>query len=435
MKSFRLTLSLIGLALLLFALPLVAYAQQPVGLQYFRPYDQRGIYFFEPPKIDTVGFDGFDIYWGAAFTQQLQMLDHSNEAEAVLVDGVNVNELIEIGTGFNLATANLYLGAQLADGVRVNLTTYLSSRHHPESWVKGGYVQVDRLPMLRSQALDNLMDYLTLRVGHFEINYGDGHFRRTDNGMAMWNPFVGNYLMDAFATEIGGEVYFQTNGFLAMGAVTGGEIRGTVTDPEERAPSFYGKLGFDREVTDDLRLRLTGSAYTTQESLNNTLYSGDRAGSRYYLVLENTRASVSSNFTSGRINPNLRDHVTSFMINPFVQFRGLELFGLIERAEGGNDNEPEDRTWNQYAVEAIYRFLPRDQLYVGGRYNVVTGALAGSGAEVSVDRIQVGAGWFVTPNILVKGEYVRQNYDDFPTTDIRHGGAFDGLVIEGVIAF
>jgi hypothetical protein len=135
-----------------------------------------------------------------------------------IVEGAaQVNPLIGIGSGFNLATANLNIDAQLADGIRVNLITYLSSRHHPEAWVKGGFFQIDKLPMFNSEALDNLMDYVTFRVGHFEINYGDGHFRRTDNGNAMHNPFVGNYILDAFTTEIGAELYFRHNGFLANG--------------------------------------------------------------------------------------------------------------------------------------------------------------------------------------------------------------------------
>jgi hypothetical protein len=46
--------------------------------------------------------------------------------------------------------------------------------------------------------LETLMKYVALKVGHFEINYGDAHFRRTDNGNAMYNPFVGNLIMDAF---------------------------------------------------------------------------------------------------------------------------------------------------------------------------------------------------------------------------------------------
>ena len=60
------------------------------------------------------------------------------------------------------------------------------------------------------------MKYTTMKVGHFEINYGDSHFRRSDNGNAMYNPFVGNYILDAFTTEIGAEVYARSNGLIAM---------------------------------------------------------------------------------------------------------------------------------------------------------------------------------------------------------------------------
>jgi hypothetical protein len=34
-----------------------------------------------------------------------------------------------------------------------------------------------------------------------------------------------------------------------------------------------------------------------------------------------------------------------------------------------------------------------------------------------------------------KLEYVNQLYKNFPLTDIRHGGKFHGLMIEGVVAF
>ena len=91
------------------------------------------------------------------------------------------------------------------------------------------------------------MQYVTIRAGHFEINYGDEHFRRTDNGNAMFNPFVGNLLMDAFTTEIGGEVYLRKGPFMAMGGMTGGETRGQVTAPEKRSPAYLGKVGFDKE--------------------------------------------------------------------------------------------------------------------------------------------------------------------------------------------
>ncbi len=413
--------------LLFFALilPLTAAAQNTP--QFARHQSQHGINVFETAKTDTVAFDGMRVFWGGAFTQQFQMLEQSNEAEPVIVDGKNTTAIADLGGGFNLATANLNLDAQLAEGIRVSLTTYLSSRNHSESWVKGGFVQIDKVPMLKSSALDAIFDYTTLRLGHFEINYGDAHFRRTDNGNAIYNPLVGNYIMDSFTTEIGGEIYVQSNGLLGMVGITGGEIKGSVLRPEDRAPSFYGKVGIDRQVSEDLRLRLTGSAYTTAKSLSNTLYGGDRAGSRYYDVM-------GLGFTSGRINPGFRDNVTSFMINPFVQFHGLELFGVVEFSEGSAHGEAIDRSFNQYAAEALYRFAPRDQLYVGARYNTVSGELAGPNGDVTVDRIQVGGGWFVTPNVLMKLEYVRQSYDGFATTDTCYDGKFNGLMIEGVVA-
>ena len=429
-----------ALALLALA-PALAAAQPHVLLPNMRPYDQSGTGIFEPPKEEG-GDEGLRLRWGVGFTQQFQALDHSNAADPVFqvfgADTVNVNELIDIGPGFNLATANLNLDAQLAEGIRVSLVTYLSSRHHPEAWVKGGYVQVDELPFFNSEAVDRIMDLVTIRAGHMEINYGDAHFRRTDNGNAMYNPFVGNLIMDAFATEIGGEVYVRSNGFLGMVGVTDGEIQGSVLRGDERNPSFYGKLGVDRQLNPNLRVRLTGSAYTTSSSLSNTLYSGDRAGSRYYLALENTRATPAAQFTSGRFNPGFRDAVTAFMINPFVKFAGAEVFGTLEFASGRAANETEDRAATQIAIEGLYRFLPREQAYVGARYNTVSSELFVPNADpldVSINRIQIGAGWFATPNLLMKAEYVIQNYNDFAPRDIRHEGEFKGLMFEGVIAF
>lgn len=421
-----------------------------------RPPDQRGLHVFETPKAeDRLTGDRPRLRIGAAFTQQFQMLSHENTATPNWVrrpgstsptDTVNTRGLMNIGAGFNLATANLTFNALLADGVQVNLDTYLSSRHHPEAWVKGGYLQVDDLSFLGVPALDDVMRYTTIRVGHYEINYGDAHFRRSDNGNAMHNPFVENLLMDAFTTEIGGDVLVRYNGVLGMVGLTGGEIQGGVTNPDGRSLAVLGKLGYDGLVTPDLRVRLTGSVYHNGNAAGSTLYAGDRAGSRYYMILENPLATTAAQFTSGRVNPSFREAVTAVMINPFVKFQGLELFGTYERSAGRMANESEDvgRVWQQIAVEGLFRFLPREQAFVGARYNVASGALVGpavggtvsaAGADVSVDRLAVSAGWFPTRNILAKLEYVRQNYNDFPALDIRNGGAFNGLMLEGVVAF
>jgi hypothetical protein len=407
---------------------------RPITIQHFRPQDQRGINMFETLKDPGAEYKGFRLDFGAAFAAQFQALGHENAADPNVVNGVNANQLIEIGNGFNNSTANLYLHAQLAEGIRVQLSSYLSSRHHNETWVKDGFIQMDKSP-LPIPIFENMMKYVTLKVGHFEINYGDAHFRRTDNGNAMYNPFVGNLIMDAFTTEVGGEVILRHKSLIGVASITGGEMRGTVITPRQRSASYIGKLGFDRQVRPDLRVRLTGSMYKTDNSASNTLYGGDRAGSRYYYVVENTAATESAQFTSGAINPAFRNKVTAFQINPFVKFGGLELFGVLERAEGRATSEAENREIRQYALDTIYRVGPNDELFVAARYNKVEGQLAGITGDVGANRWQLGAGMFLTPMIMAKMEYVTQEFTGYPTNHIRRGGKFSGFMFEGVVGF
>ncbi|MFO7998584.1 MAG: hypothetical protein R6U86_06340, partial [Bacteroidales bacterium] len=140
-------------------------------------------------------------------------------------------------------------------------------------------------------------------------------------------------------------------------------------------------------------------------------------------------------FTSGRLSPDFTSEVTAFMINPFVKFRGLELFGTIEMASGKQNPTADTRSFSQLAGEVVYRFLPNEQAYVGARYNQVSGELAGANGEVSVDRFQLAAGWYTTKNLLLKVEYVTQNFNDFDASSVLHQANFNGVVVEAAIAF
>lgn len=402
-------------------------------VQRLRPADQRGLNWFEPPKNDTTPFRGFALHIGGAFLQSFQGLTHSNTAAPRMVNNVDANKLMTIGNGFNNSVANLFIDAQLADGIRVAMTAYLSARHHSETWVKDGYLVVDKSP-INAQLLNDLMQYLTLRFGQFEVNYGDQHFRRTDNGQAMYNPFIGNLIMDAMTTEVGGELTFKRNGWIVMGGVTNAESKGLVINPARRSAAYLGKVGFDKQVNDDLRIRLSTSMYTTSKAHNNVLYSGDRAGSRYYYVLENTTSTDVAQAWSGQLNPGFGHNVKAFVVNPFVKYHGFEFFGNFESSNGRSWAETADRSWTQNAFDALYRFAD-EKLYLGGRYNRAEGRLAGMTSDVNITRTQLGGGWFITPNILMKFEAVDQKYNNFPTTDIRSGGRFKGFMIEGVVGF
>lgn len=434
--------------------------QPPTVIQYLRPQDKRGINVFETPKVAGAAYTGFVVQWGAAFTQQFQGLDHENDADVINIGtpAVNRNQLVSIGNGFNNATANMYLHAQLAPGIRVQLTTYLSSRRHNETWVKDGFLQVDASP-IDLPIFHKIMEYTTLKIGHFQVNYGDFQFRRSDNGQALYNPFVENSLMDAFTTEIGTEAVVQANGLFAVVALTNGEIRGNIKDPQKRSPAVILKGGFDRQLSEDLRVRLSASYRGQESAISNTLYSGDRAGSRYYFVGENTAATESANPTSGRVNPGFGDALTAFMINPFIKFNGLEFFGMYEMAKGRGQEvgtpavSPPYREVTQMMAELVYRFGAGEKFYVGGRYNTVEGQIGQApttgatnfnyftpgpsfiATEPSVIRNSLSAGWFITPSLLLKAEYVTQTHENFLRSDIRSGLKFSGFMIEAVTAF
>lgn len=449
-----------SLAIAFFALFSLSVAGQK-GIQFHRPADQNGLNVFETTKNDTVEFTGLKVKIGGNFTQQFQSLSQSNTATPnnVTVGPItyNLNSLYPLASGFNLATANLNFNIQLEDGIRVSLENYMSSRHHPEFWVKGGYIQIDKLPMFGNP--EWFTKYLTVKIGHFGINYGDQQFRRSDNGNTVHNTFVGNYILDAFTTEIGGEIYLRPikDAFVMVG-LTGGLINGNVKEayyptghPDagevlKKSPSILAKVGYDTQINDDLRVRLSASLYTNSGTTTNTLFAGDRTGSRYYMVAEQERTSATTptspaaNFTSGQINPAFQHKVTAIAINPFVKFHGLEIFGTYEMAKGiqsltTSAPNPAEREFTQLAGEIIYRFLPREQLFIGGRYNTVKGQLAGTTTDISIDRTQVALGWYATKNLLVKLEYVTQKYNDFDASDYRNGAKFNGLMLEAAIGF
>jgi len=419
----------LSLALIvLLAIPTTAQSQR--DLDNFRNPDQRGINQFEAPKDSVSTFDGLHVRIGGASTIQFQDLSHENSSDITLD---------ELEGNFNLATANLDLDVALYDGVRMHLRTYLSSQHHSEAWVKGGYIQIDKLDFISEGFAEGLMDHLRFKIGHMENNYGDAHFRRTDNAMATYNPFVGNYLMDSFTTEVGAEVYMFNGPWLGMLGVTNGKLNQSTKGDGSTSPSWLAKFGYDNQVTDALRFRLTGSLLHSPSNYGrgNYLYTGDRAGTRYYNVMNGVTVdgeSTGDSFRAGRINPSFKNEMTSFMINPFLKYNGLEFFGIFETITGQDKNDTDTRNYTHVAGELIYRFGANEDFYLGTRYSNVNGEEK-SGNDISVNRFQLGAGWFMTKNIIMKAEYVNQNYNDYAPTDIHADGNFKGFSLEAAISF
>jgi hypothetical protein len=434
------------------------------------PRSKDGINVFDVKK-DTVEFKGLSVDLGGAFNMDFQAINSFNDQPANFPAPSQITgyRLMNTENNFVLPAADMTIGAQLFDGVRVNLDIYLASRHHNETYARGGYLQIDKLDFIKKDFLADVMKYATIKIGQMENNFGDAHFKSSDNGSTLRNAFVGNNIMNSFTTEMGIEVYYNRNGWVSMlGATNGNLNQGTqeVTYPTLSpatpdantavSPTILAKFGYDKQINEDLRVRLTGSYYHNANLGNSNLYSSSRSGFGFWGVLnnnayQNNGVEVVSSYNAkstpeATFNPNFKNWATSYMINPFVKYKGFEFFGTIELASGGDKAGVDaKRTADQYAGDIVYRFGKTEQFYIAGKYNTVSGKLSNADAKkVTVDRFESSIGWFMTKNIVAKLDYVSQNYRDYkqfvgnPATGIAnnfYGGKFNGLVFEAAISF
>ena len=126
--------------------------------------------------------------------------------------------------------------------------------------------------------------------------------------------------------------------------------------------------------------------------------------------------------------------MTAIQINPFIKYNNTEFFGMYEIVSDSDDEGGEELT--QMAAELIQRMGSKDQYYIGARYNQVKGNIQAGADNIKVSRFNIGAGWFMTKNILTKLEYVHQKYDGKGYEGSKfQGGEFSGVNIEAVISF
>jgi hypothetical protein len=250
--------------------------------------------------------------------------------------------------------------------------------------------------------------------------------------------------MDAFTTAPSAELLFRSKGFLLMGGLSSGILKQDLStfNPKDSTYTpyntsdelaFYWKAGYDKSLSQDFRLRVTLSGFHNSKSHSGSLYNGDRAGSRYYLVMkpvtyQATDVDIKSGHTSGNFGPGSLTKTNAVMANLFTQFKGLEIFATYETMTGVSTST-KDTKFMQYAIEGLYRFGKQKQFFGGIRYNEVKD----NENDMSVNRLQIGAGWFIIPSILVKAEYVDQKYKDSLTYGDDAG--FNGLMVEAAISF
>ena len=149
-----------------------------------------------------------------------------------------------LNPGFQDPFANLNFLATIPDKMDVYFDMYIASRPHPSTmYGHEGYLLFKQLPVPfggDNGLLGGLFDEINVKVGAFDIDFGDQNYRRSNNARVQRNPLVGNYLIDPNVEEIGGEVYSikgPIHWLVGLGS-------GTTTEHFDygAAPSFHAKL-------------------------------------------------------------------------------------------------------------------------------------------------------------------------------------------------
>ncbi len=339
-----------------------------------------------------------------------------------------------LDAGFQNATGNLDLDAELLGGITTYIELYLSSEHHTEMFMKEGYLLVEKLPMFNLPWLNSIMEFTTIKAGQMEINFGDWHLRRSDNADVSRNPLIGNTIIDTNTTETGVEILFDIGDIELMVAGSNGMIKEDTN--HNHGTAGYGKLAYDK-VFSDFRLRFSGSYYQVDHSKNaatlskTSLYSGNRSGARY----QNLFGSTSD---AGQIKPSIKKDVSAYVFNLLIQYKSLEIFANYEVAndkdsDGTTTTNPKEEEWMQYFGDIVYNFT--DQFYAAARYNVAEHKKENSvSTNKKVERTQLGLGYKITDTILMKGEYVTQKYKNY-TSGTYQNAKFDGWSLEASVSF
>lgn len=347
--------------------------------------------------------------------------------------------LPNLSTGMQAALGNLQLNVALADGIDVYAEFYLSSKHHPgEVMDREGWMYISKLPDRWDLfGLNTIFKYIDIKAGHFEVDFGNQHLTRSDNAQVQKNPLIGNYIVDPNTVEAGLEVIGNEGTFNWLAGFGSGV---TVEDFQPgRGYSLHGKLWLE---PDDSRFNVAASVYRANHSGNPTgypndgsseeLFSGNRSGSRYSGVINLTSPDA------GQLNLGRGQDVTAWQLDAGVNLEPFEISGLFGQMQdgdvnGSDDGEPHEE-WTYFGAEAKVDLL-FDMVYLAIRYSrAATSMYRGAETDANADRFQIGLGYWLIDNILLKAEYVTQHYNGFTQTYVGNP-RFSGILAEASMSF
>ncbi|HEX2832847.1 MAG TPA: hypothetical protein VHW00_07520 [Thermoanaerobaculia bacterium] len=373
-----------------------------------------------------------------------QTLNHKN---AFNLQG---QPLAKVSPGFQNAFGDLGFIAKYGknDEITVVFDLYLSSRNHPsQTYGNEGYILMTGVPenLENLKFLTPIFKKVDIKAGHMLIDFGDTSEHRSNNAITQKNPLVGNFVIDPNIVSIGMQASSKVTPATRYGWLVG-VSNGTTTEDWNvgRGFAYNGKV----YAIPMKGLRTSVSYIATDQSDNGTkaaggsamqMFSGNRSGERYAGILGGGQAP-------GGVFPQAGEKFSAAQFDvTWDNGSPLKLYGHYGMTQdldinGTAAGTPEEK-WNYYAADVKYEITPA--LYAAARYSAAaTSQLSGQDSDGRVNRIQVGGGFWLTKNLLMKMEYVQQKYSGFSQGQVVNNNIqawrdpeFSGFVSEVSFSF
>ncbi len=398
--------------------------------EYFSPFDMMNpAHIRADMPLEIGGYRDMNLYMGVQTVGRYQAIRQSN----VFIKGARQ---INLDPGFQDPFANLSFLAAIPDKLDVYFDLYVASRPHASTmYGHEGYMIFKRLPEpLDAGLLHDVFDYVNVKVGAFDIDFGDDNYRRSNNARVQRNPLITNPLVDPNVEEIGGEIYS------VKGPIYGlfGIASGTTTEHFDHGsqPSFHGKLW--AYPLPDLRTSVSAYRVDLSESSDTSyLYANGRSGGALASVF-------GGGDNPGQVLPQAGKDVTAVQGDVTWNHWPCEVYANAGWVQDSDTNAtargtPSER-WIYATIEPVYHITP--SLYLAGRYSyALAQSVHGIGTNGWVDRAEIGGGYWLTNNLLGKVELVYEQYHGFGPVglvngiDASHNSRFTGIVFEFSFAF
>lgn len=396
--------------------------------------------FTGPAKAQVLIHTSEDIklYINLATVGTLQTLDQKNVFNAAGVQQANLT------SGMQTAFGDLGFTGKFGKNEEIEMyfDLYLASRNHPSTtYGNQGYLIIRDIPENLSglqKILHPVFKLVDLKAGAFLIDFGDHLNHRSNNAISQLNPLVGNTVIDPNLVAVGAEVISKPGRVNWLVGVTNG------TNTEDF--SVGRGIAYNAKVwafpIKPLRTSVSYFQADHSESVTSraTLFSGNRSGERYGGVLGGGQAPGGILAGAGKYVQATQIDVTwdqpAFPVKLYGHYGRMSDKDLNGPAPG----QPEDQ-WNYFAGEVVYKFTP--SIYAAARYSGARARqLANVDSSGTVDRIQLGGGLWLTRHMLVKAEYMQQQYNGFVAGNMVNNGIqawrdpeFSGFVAEVSFAF